>query len=108
MGVRSLVVIEVELKKNGKTGLERHFHISSRKENAEFSLTFTGKHWQIENKLHWVLDVAFREDYSRHRSGHSAENLSTIRRIALNELKNDKSIKLGIKNKRLSARWTND
>lgn len=106
--IKSLVVIEVELDENGKKGLERRFYISSRSENAQYFLESTRKHWQIENKLHWVLDVAFREDDSRHRIGHSAENLATIRRIALNVLKNDKSIKLGIKNKRLKAGWTND
>lgn len=62
-------------------------------------------HWAVENSLHWVLDVGFREDESRVREGHGAENLSTLRRIALNLLKQDTTTKLGIKNKRLAAGW---
>ena len=47
-------------------------------------------HWSIENQLHWSLDVSFDEDASRVRQGHSAENLSRLRRIALNLLKQEK------------------
>ncbi len=62
-------------------------------------------HWQIENGIHCVLDFAFREDDSRLRKGHSAHNFAILRRIALNLLKQDKTTKLGIKNKRLKAAW---
>jgi len=62
-------------------------------------------HWGIENKLHWVLDCAFNEDQSRARVGNSAENLAVIRHTALNILKSDKSLKTGIKTKRLNAGW---
>ena len=65
-------------------------------------------HWSIENSLHWVLDIAFREDESRVRKDHAPENLSVLRHIALNLLKQDLSKKLGIKNKRLVAAWNND
>jgi len=58
--------------------------------------------------LHWVLDVAFQEDLSRIRKDHGAENFSILQRIALNLLKNEKSIKIGIKNKRLFAGWNED
>lgn len=58
-------------------------------------------HWGIENSLHWVLDVAFREDECRVRKGHAAENLSRIRHVALNLLREEKEVcKLGIKAKR--------
>ena len=60
-------------------------------------------HWSIENRLHWSLDVAFREDVLRNRVGHSAENFSRIRRLALNFLRRDKTCKAGIKGKRLQA-----
>ncbi len=50
-------------------------------------------HWQIENGLHWVLDIAFREDEARARKGHAAENLATVRSIALNLLKQETSSK---------------
>jgi predicted transposase YbfD/YdcC len=51
------------------------------------------QHWGIENKLYWVLDVAFREDLSRKRSGYAAENFSVLNRIALNLIRKDKSTK---------------
>jgi predicted transposase YbfD/YdcC len=65
-------------------------------------------HWGIENNLHWVLDVAFREDESRIRGGHAAENMGRLRHIALNLLKQEKSSKVGVKTKRLRAGWDHD
>lgn len=62
-------------------------------------------HWGIENKLHWVLDVAFREDDNRTRAGHSAENLALIRKLALNLLRLEPTRKHGIKASRLRAGW---
>ena len=62
-------------------------------------------HWGIENSMHWVLDVAFREDDCRIRTGEAAQNFAILRRIALNLLKNDKTSKLGVANKRLKAGW---
>jgi predicted transposase YbfD/YdcC len=60
-------------------------------------------HWGIENSLHWVLDVGFREDESRMRNQHSPENFALVRHIALNLLKQERSAKVGIKAKRLKA-----
>jgi len=62
-------------------------------------------HWGVENKLHWVLDVCFREDQSRAREGYAAENLATLRRLALNRLKCDQTKKRGIRGKMLNASW---
>ena len=56
-------------------------------------------HWSIENKLHWVLDMAFREDESRARKDNSAENFNVIRQIALNILKSEKTFKGSITDK---------
>ena len=64
---------------------------------ADEVLKATRLHWQVENSLHWVLDVAFSEDQSRVRQGNAAENLAIARQIALNLLKQDTSIKVGIK-----------
>lgn len=64
-------------------------------------------HWGIENKLHWVLDVAFNEDASRVRKDHAPQNLALIRHVALNLLRQDTSAKDGIKAKRLKAGWDN-
>ena len=64
-------------------------------------------HWGIENKVHWILDVVFREDHSRVRAGHAAENLGWLRRVALALLKQDDG-KDSIKCKRLKAGWDTD
>lgn len=62
-------------------------------------------HWQIENSLHWVLDIAFREDESRVRKDHAPRNLALLRRLALNLLKRETSLKVGVTAKRLRAGW---
>lgn len=62
-------------------------------------------HWSIENGLHWVLDVAFREDACRVRTGAADQNLAVLRHLALNLLKHDTSVKIGIQAKRLKAGW---
>jgi len=64
-------------------------------------------HWGIENSLHWKLDIAFREDESRIRKAHGAENFAILRHIALNLLEKEKTAKVGMKNKRLLAGWDN-
>jgi len=60
-------------------------------------------HWSVENSCHWVLDVVFREDDSRVRTGHAAENLGLVRRLANSLLQQEKTAKIGVKNKRLKA-----
>jgi predicted transposase YbfD/YdcC len=62
-------------------------------------------HWGIENALHWCLDIAFREDDSRVRTGNAAENFAILRHLALNLLKQETTCKLGIKSKRRKAGW---
>ena len=62
-------------------------------------------HWKIENSLHWVLDIAYREDESRIRTGYAQQNFALMRKITLNLLKQEMTIKAGIKGKRLNAGW---
>ena len=74
-------------------------------DNVEKIATAIRAHWLIENGFHWSLDMSFDEDRSRARIGNSAANLSIVRHAALNLLKNDTSMKVGIKIKRLKAGW---
>jgi predicted transposase YbfD/YdcC len=66
------------------------------------------QHWGIENGLHWVLDVAFNEDRMRQRDRNGAENLALLNRLAVSLLRQDKTIKAGIKCKRKAAGWDDD
>lgn len=108
-GLSSLAVVERERELGGATTCERHYFISSHDRcGAEFMARAIRSHWEIENTLHWVLDVGFGEDRSRVRKGHGAENLSRLRRMALNLLRQEKTVRMGIKNKRLLAGWDHD
>jgi predicted transposase YbfD/YdcC len=87
----------------GRTSLEGRYYILSRQLSAkEFADAVRG-HWSIENQLHWQLDVSFREDESRVRTGHAAANLSVIRRFALGLLKRETGCRRGIETKRLKC-----
>lgn len=65
-------------------------------------------HWAIENSLHWLLDVGFREDECRQLNRNAAFNLAVIRKIAINLLKADKTQEGSIKGRRKPAGWDND
>jgi predicted transposase YbfD/YdcC len=96
----------------GATTTERHYYISSLKgcsnAAAQTMAQYIRGHWAVENNLHWQLDVSFNEDQRRIRKGNGAENYSRLCRAALNLLKQDKSVKAGIKAKRLLAGWDHD
>jgi predicted transposase YbfD/YdcC len=105
--IQGLVRIESERyhKVTGKIEREIRYYITSLKPDAARLNAVIRQHWGIENKLHWVLDVGFGEDLDRKRAGHSAQNFSLLNRIALNLLKQEQSLKRGIKGKRLKAAW---
>jgi len=92
---------------------DRRYYISSvdpwqEGQDASFFARHIRGHWGVENKLHWTLDVTFREDESRLRQGCAAENLSRLRRIALNMLKQEKRSGMSIRRKRRRAGWDHD
>lgn len=87
---------------------DTRYYISSLTVDAQKVLEATRAHWEVENKLHWVLDVAFREDDSRLRVGDGQENMALLRRWALNLIRKEKSVRGSVKKKRLKAGWSND
>ena len=103
-GLRAIGMVEAERRTKGTVTRERRYYLTSLVDAATFGRAVRS-HWGIENGLHWVLDIAFREDESRARMGASAANLVVLRHIALNLLKQEQTAKVGIKNKRLKAAW---
>ena len=104
-GLRSVGLVEAIREAGGQRSVERRYYLSSLPLGVETFARAVRGHWGVENKLHWVLDVWFREDQSRARAGHAAENLATLRRLALNLLKRERTKKRGIKGKQLNAGW---
>ena len=90
-GLKSVVVVTRERTLAGKESVEQSYYISSRQARVEVLAQGIRAHWGIENRLHWVLDVAFREDQSRTRTGNAQENLAWLRRVTLSLLRQDKS-----------------
>jgi predicted transposase YbfD/YdcC len=89
-----------------KTSIETVFYVGSDSDlSAQDASRRIRRHWGIENELHWVLDMAFREDEARHRAHNTAQNLTTLRHFALNIVKQDKTRKLGVANSRKRAGW---
>lgn len=93
---------------NGQETKQVRLYISSLKSNAKRILHAARRHWSIENELHWVLDVALNEDHSRVRKDNAPANLSVLRHIALNLLKQEKSAKGGVHAKQLRAALDQD
>ncbi len=88
--------------------IETSYYISSIENDAERFGHAVRSHWGIENSLHWVLDVSFREDESRIRKDNAPQNFAVLRHIALNLLKTETSLKKSVKSKQLRAGWDND
>lgn len=109
--LKSIIKIESirEFKNSDKpTENAVRYYISNRIDIAENFQKYIRSHWEVENKLHWTLDVSFSEDASRKRNNNAAQNFSIILKIALNLLKNEKSDRQGIAGKRLRAGWDED
>jgi predicted transposase YbfD/YdcC len=108
-GLKSFGIVDSLRVIDGTSSFERRcFLLSLPPDAATFASACRG-HWGVENPLHWTLDVTFREDDCRARSGHAPENLAALRRLALNVLKSSKAHpKLSVRSKRLMAAWNHD
>jgi predicted transposase YbfD/YdcC len=92
----------------GKVSIEQRFFLTSLPSDAVRFGQAVREHWGVENALHWVLDVSFREDDGRIRQGHGAQNLAVLRHMALHLLRREVGHKRGIKARRKRAGWDRD
>ena len=106
--LKSVAMVESERDIGGKVSSERRYYISSLGGNAKRMLEAVRGHWGVENSVHWILDVSFGEDGCRVRKGNGAEIFAALRRMALNMLKREDTLKVGIAAKRKKAGWGND
>jgi predicted transposase YbfD/YdcC len=117
-GLRSIIMVESERSFSqitekghstwGPPSREQRYYLSSLAADAASILDAVRDHWGIENSVHWVLDVAFREDECRIRKDNAAINMAMLRHLGLNLLRQDTSNKHGIKAKRMRAGWDNE
>ena len=105
-GLQSVGVVEARRQVGEHPAtVERRYYLSSLRLGAERFARAVRGHWSVENQCHWLLDMQMGEDQSRVRAGHAAQNLGTLRRLALNLLKREKTKKRGIKGKQKNAGW---
>ena len=102
-GLASVGLVESTRTVNGKRTVERRLFLASLPLDARAFAQAVRQHWSVENPLHWSLDVTFREDQSRARTRDAAQNLATLRRLALNLLKHDRSRTFSVRQKRMLA-----
>jgi predicted transposase YbfD/YdcC len=106
IGAKSLVSVTREyVDGKGQMQTGTRYYISSLPPKVKMLAQAVRGHWKVENELHWVLDVTFREDHNRSRAGHAQANLGVLRRVALSMLKNAPELKGSIDSRRKQAGW---
>jgi len=110
LGLKSVVCVESHRRETstGKSSVERRYYLTSHEPDAVKLQKLIRQHWYIENSCHWVLDVVWNEDASRIRDKNAAQNVALLRKMALNLLKADTSVKDSIRGKRLQATFSED
>jgi predicted transposase YbfD/YdcC len=106
-GLAAIGMVESETERGGALERERRFYLCSTRLDAETFGRVVRGHWGIENRLHWVLDVVFRDDLARLRSGNGPANMAVIKHTALNML-NQAKPNTSLKNRRKRAGWNQD
>ena len=108
--MKTVCRIETETveQKSGKVTKDCRYFISSLAVDPERALRMAVSHWDIENPLHWTLDMVFDEDHSRARSRYAAENLAVMRHIVFDMIRRDKVTSGGIKRKKKEMTWSED
>tara|TARA_Y100000031_G_scaffold154246_1_gene201364 strand:+ start:84 stop:1223 length:1140 start_codon:yes stop_codon:yes gene_type:complete len=104
--LNSICMVTSTREVKGKISKETRYYISSLSGNAKKIGHAIRSHWSVENKLHWSLDVSFREDECRIRKQQGAENFAMLRKVALNFIKKEKTCKRGVQIKRHKAGWS--
>jgi predicted transposase YbfD/YdcC len=99
----TIVKVLAERRVGTEVTQKTRYYITSLGNDAKQALYAARGHWRIENQVHWVLDVVFREDDSRIRKGNGAQNFAILRHVALNLLRQERTAKVGVKAKRLKA-----
>jgi len=103
--LRSVGMVVAQRRIGAESSCETRYFLTSLPGDAPSLGDAVREHWGIENRVHWVLDIAFREDESRVRQGHADQNLALLRRLSLNLLRQDATAKMGVKARRLKAGW---
>lgn len=107
-GLRAIGLVEAERRVGAERAVERRHYLLSAPLDAATFAGVVRRHWGIENRLHWVLDVTCGEDASRVRAGHAAQNLAALRRLALNLLRRDATRRGSVATKRFTAALDHD
>ena len=106
--IASIGLVESHREVGGEVSIEQRLFLTSLPCDAVRFAQAVREHWGVENALHWVLEVSFREDDCRIRQGHGAQNMAVLRHMALNLLRQEGGHKRGIKARRKRAGWDRD